>query len=121
MTVDFPTFMGNTRNCNEGLIGTQGEITLKREHSLAGRDCHFSKRYQGSNHELDRTSVRQRKLGPTELYSDSLVILVILVIRKNIVQPGLICACTLIVFLQGAIRVSIELNEKRLRAEQVSL
>ena len=91
VTVDFPTFAGNTRNCNEVLTGTQGEITLKREHSLAGRDCHFSKRYQGSNHELDRTSVRKRELGPTELYSDSLVI------RKNIVQQGLICACTLIV------------------------
>ena len=91
MTVDFPTFAGNTRNCNEGSTGTQGEITLKGEHSLAGRDCHFSKRYQGSNHELDRTSVRKRELGPTELYSDSLVI------RKNIVQQGLICACTLIV------------------------
>ena len=28
VTVDFPTFAGNARNCNEGLTGTQGEITL---------------------------------------------------------------------------------------------
>ena len=90
MTVDFPYFCGNyTETATKALQEHTGKFNSNGSTRLQGETVTS----QGGTRDLatNRTSATARELGPTELYSDSLVI------RKIIVQQGLICACTLIV------------------------
>ena len=94
MTVDFPTFAGNTRRLQRRLDRNAGG-NYTQMGALACRErLSLLKAVPGIKPRTGQNFSKERELGPTELYSDSLVILVI---RKNIVQQGLICACTLIV------------------------
>ena len=112
MTVDFSISAGNTRKLQQRLDrNATGEISLNCEHSLAGRDCHFSMWYQDQTANWKELQQQKREFGPTELYSESTCNI------KEHCTRTVFMSSYINYFLQGAIRVSMQLNEKPLRAE----